>query len=249
MGRRCRDNLDAVVIRNRLRVLLVLLTCAFAGCAEGELLNPAAGGASGQAGTSVASGGAGSMGDGDGATSDADVSMMGPGGSGGTAGSGGGDAAGGAGGSGGSAVIPDADSDRAESGDAASDRFDAGGRDASNDARDGGGGAGDARDSGPDVEAGPLAPCSGLCPNPIVFTTPYNAVALGPLGTAATCHQTTTPLQGFVCGNFAAPRIFAINGAQVVCSGGAQTLTTPRNGGYCFQATAGNETSEYFMTF
>lgn len=96
------------------------------------------------------------------------------------------------------------------------------------------------------AEAGPLGPCSGLCATPIVFTTPFQS---GALGTAATCHQTTAPLQGFVCGGFVAPRTLSVNGVVVTCDGVGRNVGAVRNRGYCFQATAGNETSEYFNTY
>lgn len=96
------------------------------------------------------------------------------------------------------------------------------------------------------VETGPLSPCSGLCANPVLFTNPFSS---GALGTAATCHETIAPFQGFVCGNFVGPRTFAVNGVVVPCDGVARSPGIARNGGFCFQATAGNETSEYFNTY
>jgi len=96
------------------------------------------------------------------------------------------------------------------------------------------------------AEAGALRPCSGLCGNPVVFITPFSS---GSLGTSSTCYETTAPLQGFVCGNFGALRMLAINGAVVPCDGVARSPGPARNGGFCFQATAGIEMSEYFNTY
>ena len=107
-------------------------------------------------------------------------------------------------------------------------------------------------DSGPHagdeaaVDAGPPRPCTELCANPVVIITPFSS---GSLGIGAACFETVAPLQGFVCGNFVAPRTLAVNGVVVVCNGSGRNVGTPRNGGYCFQAPAGNETSEYFTTY
>jgi hypothetical protein len=92
----------------------------------------------------------------------------------------------------------------------------------------------------------------GLCSNPIVFTT--QAFNSGDLGLNATCHETTAPLQGGNCGNFAAPRTFTVNGTTTIdcVTGGnwpAAALATKKNGGYCFQASAGSPTYSYFVTF
>jgi len=92
------------------------------------------------------------------------------------------------------------------------------------------------------------SPCSGLCTSPIVFTSAsFNS---GNLGTAATCHQTVANINGGNCGNFAAPRTFSINNTVVSCTGGNwSTLPAKRNGGYCFQATAGDFPWAFFVTF
>jgi len=92
------------------------------------------------------------------------------------------------------------------------------------------------------------APCSGLCTGPIIFTSAnFNS---GNLGTAATCHQTVANIGGGNCGNFAAGRTFRINNTLVSCTGGNwSSVPAKRNGGYCFQATAGDFAWAYFATF
>lgn len=107
----------------------------------------------------------------------------------------------------------------------------------------------EAGDGGPAVDAG-NAPCTGLCDNPIVFapTNPnYNS---GALGTMATCHQTTLPFAGLLCGNFAPNRTFSVNGNPIVCDGVGRVPPATRNGGYCLQASAAvTETAAYFATY
>ncbi|HVY39331.1 MAG TPA: hypothetical protein VHM31_15410, partial [Polyangia bacterium] len=96
--------------------------------------------------------------------------------------------------------------------------------------------------------AGQGGPCAGLCTNPVMFTAlMYQS---GDLGTNATCHQTTTDLNGIVCGNFVAPRRLTVNGATIACTGtGTSALPATVNGGYCIQTTAGNYSFAYFGTF
>jgi hypothetical protein len=225
-----------VVPRAGFGLLVALQITIFGGCAEGELLTVA----------------------GIVPRTDRDASAMGTGGTDGMAGFGddrSGDATSGSGGSiggEGEASIFEAGMEPPEGDDGlpgpTDDRSEGGDDDAGKDASGSGepDSPGDAAGSDPGIEAGPPGPCTGLCSNAIVFTTPYNS---GPLGAAATCHQTATRLQGFVCGNFVPPRAFAVNGAQVGCDGAARSVGAVRNGGYCFQATAGNETSEYFITY
>lgn len=80
-------------------------------------------------------------------------------------------------------------------------------------------------------------PCSGLCSNPVVFSSSFPS---GNLGTSATCHETTSNLQGFNCGNFAPGRTFRVNNVLATCNYNNQPLPAKRNGGYCFQASAGD---------
>ncbi|WP_437725574.1 trypsin-like serine protease [Sorangium sp. So ce861] len=91
------------------------------------------------------------------------------------------------------------------------------------------------------------APCSNLCTSPTVFTGP--GYSSGNLGTGARCFETTANLSGINCGNFINGRSFAINGAAVTCNGGNVTPPAKRNGGYCFQAAAGDPAWAYFTTW
>jgi len=55
-----------------------------------------------------------------------------------------------------------------------------------------------------------------------------------------------------VCGNFVSPRTMTVNGTSIDCvsNGGANTtLPAARNGGYCFQASAGQYSYAYFSTY
>ena len=91
------------------------------------------------------------------------------------------------------------------------------------------------------------SPCGGLCASPTVFAS--QNFQSGNLGTNATCHQTAANLQGANCGNFAGGRTFRVNDSLVACNGGNITLPAKRNGGYCFQASAGNHPWAYFSTW
>ena len=87
-------------------------------------------------------------------------------------------------------------------------------------------------------------PCGGLCQNPMTFSGSHGA---SNLGTGATCHETTSNLTGGLCGGFASPRTFSVNGSVVSCSG--IVFPPKRNGGYCFQASAGNEPWAWFSVW
>ena len=92
------------------------------------------------------------------------------------------------------------------------------------------------------------APCTGLCNNPVIFTSNnYNS---GNVGTGAGCYQTTATLSGGVCGNFASGRKLTVNGVQMTCGGNwPSPMPAKRNGGYCLQTTAGNYAWGYFATW
>jgi aqualysin 1 len=92
-------------------------------------------------------------------------------------------------------------------------------------------------------------PCASVCSNPVVFTNAN--FHSGNLGTAATCHETTTSPSMINCGNFAAGRTFHINGQLRTCSFQDIPLASiPKvNGGYCFRASAGDFPWAYFLTF
>jgi hypothetical protein len=87
-------------------------------------------------------------------------------------------------------------------------------------------------------------PCVGLCQNPVQFTAPFST---GNLGSGATCHETTSNLVNGVCANFANGRTLRINGVETNCS--AFTLPAKRNGGYCFQASPGDQPYAFFAVW
>jgi hypothetical protein len=110
-----------------------------------------------------------------------------------------------------------------------------------------GGRGGSAGAGGAGGGGGAVAPCTGLCAGPTSFSLAnYNS---GNLGTGATCHQTLANVVGTNCGNFVSPRTFRINDVPVTCNGGNVTMPPKRNGGFCFQASAGNHPWAYFATF
>jgi hypothetical protein len=89
-------------------------------------------------------------------------------------------------------------------------------------------------------------PCAGICSNPVNFSGNFQS---GNLGTAATCHQTTT-LNGGNCGNFVSPRTLSINGTVMTCNNQNWSSLPPKvNGGYCVTTTAGNQPWAYFATW
>lgn len=95
--------------------------------------------------------------------------------------------------------------------------------------------------------AAPQAPCSGLCADPVGFAGPsFTAVSLG---TGARCYETTAPLASGGCGNFAASRTLAVNGAPMPCTGANWALPAPRHGGYCIQASAGDMPWAWFTVW
>jgi hypothetical protein len=81
------------------------------------------------------------------------------------------------------------------------------------------------------------------------ITVPPNTNS-GDLGTATTCHEVSGSQGSMVCGNFVTPRTFTVNGTSFNCaSGSGGTLPAARNGGWCFEASAGNNSYAYFATF
>jgi len=72
----------------------------------------------------------------------------------------------------------------------------------------------------------------------------------GPLGTGATCHETTSELLSGSSSSFVAPRILTVNGRQMPLNGNWPIPLPPqRNHGYCIQATAGNNSFAAFTAF
>lgn len=97
------------------------------------------------------------------------------------------------------------------------------------------------------INAPVATPCSDICSNPTQITTaPYSS---GSLGTGQRCFEST---QNFVYGNcegFASPRTLAVNGTALTCNGQRVRLPAKRNGGYCFQASAGQNTWAWFSAW
>lgn len=89
------------------------------------------------------------------------------------------------------------------------------------------------------------SPCDAFCDNPTPFSGNYSS---GNLGVAATCHETTSSLNGGVCGNFSNARKLSVNGVLLSCSS-TWTLPPQVNGGYCVQTTAGDFPWAYFVTW
>jgi subtilisin family serine protease len=86
----------------------------------------------------------------------------------------------------------------------------------------------------------PSNPCAGLCENPqnISWSGSYQGTNLG---TGEICRQTTQPVVGGNCGNFAAGRQLLVNGVSMPCNNqNWASVPPPVNGGYCIETTAGN---------
>jgi V8-like Glu-specific endopeptidase len=86
------------------------------------------------------------------------------------------------------------------------------------------------------VESAPQTACSGICDNPTLLTGPNAYV---PLGSEAGCFESQFVLKSGNCGNLAAGRTLSINGQQAICDFQELVLPPARNGGYCFNVTAG----------
>jgi len=93
------------------------------------------------------------------------------------------------------------------------------------------------------------SPCAGLCTNPVNFSI-SGSFQSGNLGTTAVCYQTTAVIHGGNCGNFVSPRTLKVNGTTEPCTGGNwASIPATRNGGYCIQTTAGNQSYAYFTAW
>ena len=90
-------------------------------------------------------------------------------------------------------------------------------------------------------------PCAGLCTNPVMFIGP--SYASPNLGTGETCHQTVATLTGGSCSNFVSPRTFNVNDVTVACNGVNFNPGLKRNGGYCLQASTGQQAYASFTTY
>jgi hypothetical protein len=91
------------------------------------------------------------------------------------------------------------------------------------------------------------SPCSGLCNNPVELSVPDGTTfQSGALGSAATCHETTSELIAGSCSNFDSGRTLTVNGRKMPCNGNwPYPLPPQRNHGYCIQATAGNSSAVF----
>jgi hypothetical protein len=92
-------------------------------------------------------------------------------------------------------------------------------------------------------------PCAGLCTNPKGIAPNTSS---GDLGIDAVCDEVAGEggIDKIVCGNFVAPRTFSVNGTAFDCvTGNGGDLPAPRNGGFCMQASAGQDSYAYFTTF
>jgi hypothetical protein len=98
--------------------------------------------------------------------------------------------------------------------------------------------------------SGGSGPCANLCSNPSSFTV-NGSFQSGNLGTGAVCFQTTSPIHGGNCGNFASPRTLSVNGTTENCVNGGNWPSVPQpvNGGYCVQTTAGNQAWAFFTVW
>jgi hypothetical protein len=84
-------------------------------------------------------------------------------------------------------------------------------------------------------------PCTGICNNPVKFTMNVNGYQSGSLGTAATCHETTSVVSGGTCGNFAGTRRLSVNGVAQRCDWtNWRSVPPPVRGGYCITTNSGN---------
>lgn len=90
-------------------------------------------------------------------------------------------------------------------------------------------------------------PCASYCTNPVTYNTSH--FQSGNLGTGATCHETTAPLAGGVCGNFVSPRQLYVNGVPMTCNWNLWSLPPAQNGGYCIHTTSGGHPWAGFSTW
>jgi hypothetical protein len=86
----------------------------------------------------------------------------------------------------------------------------------------------------------PPNPCASFCASPEVITW-SGSYQSGNLGTGAICRETTQPVAGGNCGNFAPGRQLFLNGTAMPCdTGNWPSLPAPVAGGYCIHTTPGD---------
>jgi FtsP/CotA-like multicopper oxidase with cupredoxin domain len=101
-----------------------------------------------------------------------------------------------------------------------------------------------------DCETIKATPCSGLCPNPVVFTRPDGGTyTSGTLGGGASCFETTSRIGSGTSSSFARGRQLTVNGRAEPRNGGWRVPLPPmRNDGYCIQVTANGNNSQASFT-
>jgi hypothetical protein len=88
-------------------------------------------------------------------------------------------------------------------------------------------------------------PCTSFCTNPEIISWSGSYQGVG-LGAGARCLETTQPVTGGNCGNFAYDRSLFLNGTEMPCNTGNWTsLPSAVNGGYCVRITPGDQTYAY----
>jgi hypothetical protein len=89
-------------------------------------------------------------------------------------------------------------------------------------------------------------PCAGLCTSPTNFTI-SGSFQSGNLGTGTKCYQTTSVVHGGNCTNFVSPRTLKVNGTTEPCNNGNwASVPAAKDGGYCIQVSAGNQSYAAF---
>jgi hypothetical protein len=63
------------------------------------------------------------------------------------------------------------------------------------------------------------------------------------------CYETSANLTSGNCGGFVRPRTLSINDTTMSCSGSSWSLPAKRNGGYCFNSSAGQDSWAWFSTW
>jgi FtsP/CotA-like multicopper oxidase with cupredoxin domain len=100
-----------------------------------------------------------------------------------------------------------------------------------------------------DCETIKASPCSGLCPNPIVFTRPDgSSFSSGSLGNGASCFETTSRIGSGASSNFGRGRQLTVNGRAQPSGNWRVPLPPMRNDGYCIQVAASNNDARASFT-
>jgi hypothetical protein len=89
--------------------------------------------------------------------------------------------------------------------------------------------------------------CAGICDNATIATSRY--YSSGSLGASERCIEVPFSLVSASCGGFASNRAFSVNGTAMSCNGSSLVLPSARNGGYCLQASAGQNAWAWVSTW